>query len=509
MSDASVHAALRSDHPLVLIEAPAGCGKTFQGADFARDLVKSVGRGRPLILTHTHAACSVFAERTSGHRNAIDIKTIDSVIARIATAYHKGLGLPADTSAWVRTRGKNGHSELAVKVSRLLKRYPMITASLASRHPVIICDEHQDSSGDQHALIMALLEQGARVRVFSDPMQRIFGDKDVEGACAPCNWEDLKNTAQAYEALDVPHRWTGGSPALGDWTLAARKALSGGGVIDLTGKLPNGLTIHFAENKSKKFGGYTLEPAERKPIDTFVEDEKSLLVLTSTNKTARALCAFFNRRIPLWEGHVRDNLEKLVSNMTAAHGDGGKLGSAVVEFLGDIGKGFGASAFADTFEQEIKERCSKVRKGKPAAIQDLARHVLKTPDHRGVSAMLRHLEERKNAKDPAFADIEFDNYREFKEAVRLGKFADAETGLAEITHHRTHTRPRPPEKSISTIHKAKGLECESAVVMPCDATTFSGKKEDARCLLYVALSRAKRRLMLVLSKNNPSPLFKI
>ena len=44
--------------------------------------------------------------------------------------------------------------------------------------------------------------------------------------------------------------------------------------------------------------------------------------------------------------------------------------------------------------------------------------------------------------------------------------------------------------------------------MPCDAKTFSGK-DDARCLLYVALSRAKKRLMLVLSKGNPSPLFKI
>jgi DNA helicase-2/ATP-dependent DNA helicase PcrA len=46
------------------------------------------------------------------------------------------------------------------------------------------------------------------------------------------------------------------------------------------------------------------------------------------------------------------------------------------------------------------------------------------------------------------------------------------------------------------------------VVMPCDAKTFPDK-DDARCLLYVALSRAKKRLMLVLSRNNPSPLFKI
>ena len=39
MSDGSVRAALRSDAPLVVVEAPAGCGKTHQGADYAREAI--------------------------------------------------------------------------------------------------------------------------------------------------------------------------------------------------------------------------------------------------------------------------------------------------------------------------------------------------------------------------------------------------------------------------------------------------------------------------------------
>ena len=63
----------------MLVEAPAGCGKTHQGADYARDV--AVDRSdRLLILTHTHAACSVFAERTRGSSNRIEIRTIDSLI---------------------------------------------------------------------------------------------------------------------------------------------------------------------------------------------------------------------------------------------------------------------------------------------------------------------------------------------------------------------------------------------------------------------------------------------
>jgi DNA helicase-2/ATP-dependent DNA helicase PcrA len=91
VSDASVRAALRSAAALVAIEAPAGCGKTTQGADYARELVAAGKSGRLLILTHTHAACSVFAHRAKGAGARVEIRTIDGVIANIASIYHAGL----------------------------------------------------------------------------------------------------------------------------------------------------------------------------------------------------------------------------------------------------------------------------------------------------------------------------------------------------------------------------------------------------------------------------------
>jgi DNA helicase-2/ATP-dependent DNA helicase PcrA len=118
--------------------------------------------------------------------------------------------------------------------------------------------------------------------------------------------------------------------------------------------------------------------------------------------------------------------------------------------------------------------------------------------------MLQRLGELKTSDD-AFADVEMDHYREFRDAIKLGDFDNPDEGLTEIMHRRTYSRPKPPAKAVSTIHKAKGLECDSVVVMPCDAKTFP-ERPDARCLLYVAISRAKKRLMLVLSKDNPSPL---
>lgn len=504
MSDESVRAALRSDARLVVIEAPAGCGKTYQGSHYARDTLSTLAVGRPLILTHTHAACSVFAEGTRGS-SRVDIRTIDSVIGNLGGAYHAGLGLPADVAGWIRQRA-DGYGELADKVDKLLHRHPMIAAALARRHPIVVCDEHQDSSVHQHAIVMSLLDQGARLRIFADPMQRIFRNKGAATGNAAWDWEEVKRSADAVEELDYPHRWNQGCKDLGDWTLAARTVLKSGGVIDLRGRLPASITILCAENRAQRNLEFQLSSSDRRAIDAFEKMQTSLLILTAHNLTARSLRSFFFRRIPLWEGHVRRGLENLVSAINAA-GDGrAALAAGVVTFLADVGKGFSPSEFGDRFEQEVSEGCCKPCKGKPATIQALARFIVAEPNHHGVSQMLRRLHELRNG-DPAFSKVEIDCHREFWDAVRLGEFDSMDTGLAEITHRRTYLRPKPPLRAISNIHKAKGLECDSVILMPCDRKTFPDNPE-TRCLLYVALSRAMKRLMLVVSRDNPSPLFK-
>ena len=504
MSDASVSAAIRSEAPLVVVEAPAGCGKTHQGADYANALSGARDGQRTLILTHTHAACSVFAGRTRGFGSRVEIATIDSLIASIAGAYHAGLGLPTDTAAWVCQR-KDGYGELALRVAALLKRHPMVATAAARRYPVVLCDEHQDSSGDQHAVVMALAGQGSRVRIFADPMQRIFPDKPVKGGLPRYDWNALTGAAHAFERLDFPHRWKrGGCPDLGAWTLQARETLQNSGRIDLRYGLPERVQVVIAENKSQVRMGIQLASMQRKPIDDFEKSQSSLLVLTRYNDTARAIRAMFMRRLPIWEGHTRHGLDRLVAAIRAGSGDATAIAKAVVAFMDDVGKGFSPSAFGDRLICEATEGCTKSTSGKSALIQELARSLTAEPDHRGVSKMLRRLREMKE-QQAAFGAIEIDHGKEFWEAVRLGDYESPDSGLAEITHRRTYTRPSPPVRAISTIYKAKGLECESVILLPINADTFPDK-EDARCLLYVALTRATHRLQLVLSRRNPSPL---
>lgn len=502
MSDADVAAALRSDAPMVVVEAPAGCGKTHQGAEYGRDVAAS--NQRVLIVTHTHAACGVFAERTKGLGRHVEIRTIDSLIGQIAGAYHLGLDLPADIPAWTR-RTKKGHALLAGKVAQLLDRHPMVAAALAARYPTIICDEHQDCSGDQHALVMALRQQGSQIRIFGDPMQHIYKEDQGAAVSPPCDWEALARQADVDAALATPHRWNSGCTDLGRWTLDARRALKAGERIDLTRGLPRSVSVAWMDNVAQAHQG--LQYRDTRPISDFERPPGSLLILTRYNRTAHSCRAMLGRRLDLWEGHTRPALETLVDALGDANGDAGRVAAAAFKFVGDVGKGFSASNGGNRFVEEAAGGCAGSCRGKPAQLQALARHIVDRPDHRGVATMLAELSDLSRS-DPAFRDVELDGRCEFYDAIRLGQFDDREAGLAEITNRRTYSRPRPATKAISNIHKAKGLECDRVALMPCDAATFPDKP-DARCLLYVALSRAKSQLLIVASRTNPSPLFAV
>lgn len=505
MSDSSVAALLRSDEPLVVVEAPAGCGKTFQGAAYARDVSQCLERGRLLILTHTHGACGVFADRTRGLGDRVDIRTLDSLIGQVATLYRHALGLPDNLSTWAYQNDGQGFEIMAGKVASYLERHPIVREALTRRYPVIICDEHQDASEAQHRTIMALHRGGAHVRIFGDPLQAIFANAKTDRAMAAAlaQWDGLKAMA-AFDELDHPHRWQTGTPALGKWILDARAELKAGRPVSLVGPVVQGLTILRGDNLAPTRTAYQLNRMQRTPLDAAVAG--TVMVLAATNERVGALSAFWGRRIPVWEGHTRSALADLVQTTQTHKGDAEQLAHGVLKFASSIGSGFSASSHGDRLIREVRDGCSRPARGKPGNIQRLARHVLAAPDHQGVALALNELSSLVETNADGFGDIRIVNRIELRDAIRLKAFTCPDEGYAEIARRRSHAMPAPPTRTLSTIHKAKGLECDNAVLIAGDRDQFSGTQY-ARCKLYVAISRAKRSLTLVVSQNNPSPLF--
>lgn len=503
MSDATVASALRSDARFVLIEAPGGCGKTHQGAEYAATAAQELGHGRLLILAHTHAACDAFSLQTAKVLGRVEVRTIDSLVAEIASAYRLGIGLDIDPTIWVRSR-EDGFEELARRVSGLLEAYPMIAKALARRYPTVICDEHQDSSAHQHAIVMAIQRAGSKLVAFGDHMQRIYGKKSSrqQAAADKQRWDELKDSAELVDELDVPHRWAKGSPKLGEWVLQARRLLDAGQPICLKRPLPNGLHVIVAENIAPQHNAFQTEDPAATEIRNIVQDSGTLLVLSPHNETVQFLYANWGRRVPIWEGHTRTSLTSLVACLPKARGDAVAIGEATIKFCQDVCTGFSNSKFANRLRSEFASNCAKPAHGLPKEIQGLARHILDKPDHTGIATFLVSLNELRKTNS-AFKKVFLDYSHEFWDAVRLGSHPDPEQGFGQVLAARARRPHRLPDKVISTVHKAKGLEAKHVLVVPCNAKTFTEKH---RCLLYVALSRASHSLTLVVSRDKPSPL---
>lgn len=507
MSDATVAKLLRSNEPLVVIEAAAGCGKTFQGASYAKDVVSTLGARRLLILTHTHAACAVFAERTRGAGSGVEIKTIDALITQVATAYHKPLGMPRDLFSWAWQDNGKGFEIMAAKVAAFLVLQPAVARALAHRYPIVICDEHQDSSVDQHRIVMALRGGGAMLRIFGDPLQRIYGGKTDKAARADRDrWESLKVSA-ASEKLATPHRWEDGCPALGEWILSARTSLENSQPIDLTGALPTSLRVLIGNNTAQMRTGYQLSKPHRAPIDGVVRNADQLMILASQNDLVTSLRAFWGRSIPIWEGHTRDALANLVGVLRADQGHAEALATGLVNFVSAVAVGFG-KAHGDRLLEETRNGAARPTTGAPANIQAVARRLLADPSHDGVAAALDLIKGFIESKAAGFDKVKIDLRSEFNDAIRFSQFAGADEAFSEIARKRSYARPSPPKRVLSSIHKAKGLECDNVLIMACDKAQFTTTSY-AKCKLYVAISRAKKSLTLVIPDTNPSPLFKL
>ncbi|NRD89474.1 ATP-dependent DNA helicase [Sphingopyxis sp. BSNA05] len=383
----------------------------------------------------------------------------------------------------------------------------MIAAALARRYPLIICDEHQDATVPQEQIILALHRAGAHLRIFADPMQRIFSSSRQAIIDAEIKrWTDLKEQAAKFEELDTPHRWANTNPALGNWILEARATLRDGGQIDLTGVLPNGLHIIRADNVARAHGQYQLTNQQRGPLNQRMQPLNSVLIVAAHNSTVSSLRAFFNRSIPIWEGHTRDALDDLCNGVRVHSGNALEIGKIAVNFVNGVAIGFTASGYSRQLLEEIGQGCTKARTRKPATIQALGRIILDEPNHCGIGKFLTTLRAL-TKEDAAFASIKIDHSREFNDAVHLGRFDDADEGLAEIARRRAHARAPIPAKAVSTIHKAKGLEFPHVIMAACDRNHFSDSKA-ARARMYVGLSRATESLTLLVSHNDPTSLLR-
>jgi DNA helicase-2/ATP-dependent DNA helicase PcrA len=222
----------------------------------------------------------------------------------------------------------------------------------------------------------------------------------------------------------------------------------------------------------------------------------SAAILAFLGEMAKSAAKAGNWRAPLNEGAQLDELEVLIQGIEAHGGNAAALAGAFLEFLAVIGVGL-ANGMSDGLRGRLGATVNRERAGRnQLAWLDCLEPIYASPDHRGIAVAMRMVRD----KLPAGYSIRFGDH-----VWALCAFDRTDDPRAfRSALGRIRRRRKWPPQMVSTIHKAKGLDFDHVLLCPVDQHQYPHNVLGAR-LLYVALSRAKRSIRLVLASDNPSP----
>lgn len=208
-----------------VVVAPAGCGKTHA---IAEALGSHKFSNPILVLTHTNAGVAALRQRLtiSGvPRSAYKLATIDGWAMRLVSMFPERSQYTDSP-----TPKSPNYLDIRKKAWQLL-RSEHVTGIIRASYAMLIVDEYQDCSHNQHGIVFFAAKTLPTV-VLGDPLQSIFGFGDDPLA----DWkEQVCKFFPLSGELKTPWRWkNAGNEELGRWLLDIRTTLQKGETIDLT-----------------------------------------------------------------------------------------------------------------------------------------------------------------------------------------------------------------------------------------------------------------------------------
>jgi DNA helicase-2/ATP-dependent DNA helicase PcrA len=235
---------------------------------------------------------------------------------------------------------------------------------------------------------------------------------------------------------------------------------------------------------------YVVEQARR-----ITKDDELVAILYRTNAQSRAFEDELMRRdIPykLVGGlrfYNRAEIKDLVAYLRVLNNPGEEISRGRIEKLG--------KRRADTFDRWLEKKTNEEKLGNPGQLLEEIINVV---------GFLERFDERdeedaariENINELLAVASDFKNVEEFLESAALSE--------SEIKQHKSNAKI-----TLMTVHAAKGLEFENVFVVgleeglfPHSRSMMSGQKEEIeeeRRLIYVAMTRAKKKLTLSWARN--------
>lgn len=437
------------------VVAPAGHGKTEIIANIA-----AMGR-RALILTHTHAGVHAIRARLKrmGIPHArVAVDTIAGWCMRYAHAF-PGVaqppdGMPQTGEQWSQLyRGATW--AIGVKAVRDV---------IAASYDRILIDEYQDCHGLQHQLAIEL-SSIVPTLIFGDPMQGIF-----EFAGATLSWEREIHPGFPFAGtLEMPHRWVGKNPKLGQWIAETRMKLMRGEAIDLADP-----RISYRESDDA-FDMATL-------FDGIDGKEGSFAAIHCNKTICYRLAKAANGGYQAIEEVAANRLRDFASTWDRATDGTGRLRAFT-------------SLIDDCFHKKPVIEGDPVDPADTAlqqAMRDLVPGLGEGPGTDALAQMFTL--SRKRLRWKLYRN---ELWRDAERAVAEVAAGRADTMMAathSVRQRVSNSGRKLPKRTVSTPLLLKGLEFDH-VIIP-DATHFANERQAQAKLFYVAISRATRSLTI-------------
>lgn len=445
------------------MQAAAGCGKTR----VISTAVARHGRGRDLVLTHTHAGVDALRRRLAqlgASTKKYELETIAGWALRLASSFPR-------TAALINPTPRTNDDYSAVyRGAQILIGLQPIQEILRASYSGIYVDEYQDCTVEQHDLVVAL-STVLPCRIVGDPLQGIFGFRKNRVV----DWG--QHVARAFEDIPGPTvdwRWKDSNPDLGAWLQGVRAKLIAGEGIDLSGA-----PIRWIEadtDTARRTG--QLQAC----FDAARMNGDSVVAIHHWANQCHAVASKLRGLYTCVEPIDVDDLYQFAERIGSASGLARAI--AVLDFAGTC---------MTCIKTELKTIRNAFASGRVPSVRKHEAQLdalLKVSDSDGLRTIPAALDALGNVKGAVVYRREL--LHEMQRAVRACADGEAPSmsEAAWIVRSRTRRAGRRLSRCVvGTTLLVKGLEFEHAVVL--DADSYDTKN------LYVALTRGSKTLTIV------------
>lgn len=215
-----------------LLIAPAGHGKTTAIADC---LLQCPEGSCHLVLTHTHAGIASLRMKFKEKNvptNRYQLETITGFAQQYVLSFIGNSQLPQEDNKEYFPR--------VVELCTSILDSKVVQIILKASYKSVFVDEYQDCSYNQHQLILQI-GKNMPVHLLGDPLQGIFSFEKTPMV----NLDADLNGFVRFNLLAHPWRWDKTNRSLGDKILSMRKNLENHMPIDLTKMEGEGLYVEY------------------------------------------------------------------------------------------------------------------------------------------------------------------------------------------------------------------------------------------------------------------------